>query len=327
MSSSNRIRVLIPDNMAEAGRALLRPRGDLEVVGYPPTIAQAAFHELLPEAEGVVLSLTPFREPEAAASPKLRVVCRIGVGYDSVEVPALTRRKVPLMTTGTANSISVAEHALYFILTLAKRGPKQDSLARGNRWHERYGSMPDELAGKTALVVGFGRIGTRSAARLGAFDVHVLVYDPYVSAEAIRAAGYEPVADLDAALPRADFVTVHCPKNTETTGLLNAARLRKMKRSAYVVNTARGGIIDEDALLAALNEGVIAGAGLDVFVQEPPPANHPLLVHEKVVTAPHMAGVTRESVDKMAIAAAENLLSVLDGQPRRENAVNPEVFG
>ncbi|MBV9756371.1 MAG: 3-phosphoglycerate dehydrogenase, partial [Alphaproteobacteria bacterium] len=124
-----------------------------------------------------------------------------------------------------------------------------------------------------------------------------------------------------------DFVTVHCPKNTETTGLLNAARLRKMKRSAYVVNTARGGIIDEDALLAALNEGVIAGAGLDVFVQEPPPANHPLLVHEKVVTAPHMAGVTRESVDKMAIAAAENLLSVLDGQPRRENAVNPEVFG
>ena len=117
MSSSNRIRVLIPENMAEAGRALLRPRGDLEVVSYPPTIAQATFHELLPEAEGVVLSLTSFREPEAAAAPKLRVVCRIGVGYDSVEVPALTRRKVPLMTTGTANSISVAEHALYFILT------------------------------------------------------------------------------------------------------------------------------------------------------------------------------------------------------------------
>ena len=324
---TNRKRVLVPTNLAEAGWALLRPRGDIEAISYPPSIAPAAFHEMLPEAEGVVLSLTPFREPEAAATPKLRVVCRIGVGYDTVEVPALTKRKVPLMTTGIANSTSVAEHALFFIFTLAKRGPKQDSLVREGRWDERYASMPDELAGKTVLVIGFGRIGTRSAARCRAFEMTVLVYDPYVAPEAIRAAGYEPVADLDAALPRADFVTVHCPKTPETTGLLNAARLARMKRTACVVNTARGGIIDEAALLAALDKGVIAGAGLDVFVQEPLPKDSPLLASEKIVTAPHMAGVTRESVDKMSETAISNMLSVLDGAPRKENAVNPQVFG
>jgi D-3-phosphoglycerate dehydrogenase / 2-oxoglutarate reductase len=324
---TNRKKVLVPDTLGESGWVLLRPRGDIEAVTYPPSIAPGPFRELLPEVEGVVLSLTPFREPEIAAAPQLRVVCRIGVGYDTVEVPALTRRRIPLMTTGTANSISVAEHALYFILTLGKRGPVQDALAHTGRWGERYASMPSELAGKTVLVIGFGRIGTRSAARCRAFEMTVLVYDPYVPPATIRAAGCEPVADLDAALPRADFVTVHCPKNTETTGLLNAPQLARMKRTAYVVNTARGGIVDEAALLAALNAGKLAGAGLDVFVQEPLPTDSPLLKSDKIITAPHMAGVTHESVDKMMATTIANLLSVLDGAPKRENVVNPEVLG
>jgi D-3-phosphoglycerate dehydrogenase len=324
---TNRKKVLVPDTLGEAGWVLLRPRGDIEAVKYPPSIAPEPFRELLADAEGVVLSLTPFREPEAAAAPKLRVVCRIGVGYDSVEVPALTSRRVPLMTTGTANSISVAEHALYFILTLAKRGVVQDSFVRAGSWDDRYASMPSELAGKTVLVIGYGRIGTRSAARCRAFDMTVLVYDPYVPPQTIRAGGCEPVADLDAALPRADFVTVHCPKTPETTGLLNAARLGRMKRTAYVVNTARGGIVDEAALLGALNAGKLAGAGLDVFVQEPLPKDSPLLKSDKIMTAPHMAGVTYESVDKMMAAAIGNLLSVFDGTPRRENVVNQEVLG
>jgi D-3-phosphoglycerate dehydrogenase len=323
---TNRRRVLVPDNLAEAGWLKLRPRADIMAVTYPATIAPGPFHELLPEAEGVVLSLTPFGEPEAAAAPKLKVVCRIGVGYDTVEVPALTKRKVPLMITGTANSISVAEHALFFILALAKRGPKQDSLVRGGQWHERYNYLPMEIAGKAVLVIGFGRIGSRSAARCRALDMNVLVYDPYIAAETIRAAGCEPVAELDAALPRADFVTVHCPKTPETTGMLNAGRLGRMKRTAYVVNTARGGIVEEAALLAALAAGTIAGAGLDVFAEEPLPADSPLLRSDKIITAPHMAGVTREAVDAMSATAIANMLSVLDGSPVRANVVNQEVL-
>jgi D-3-phosphoglycerate dehydrogenase / 2-oxoglutarate reductase len=158
-------------------------------------------------------------------------------------------------------------------------------------------------------------------------EMDVLVYDPYVGADNVRSAGCEPVADLDAALPRADFVTIHCPKTPETTGMFGTARLRRMKPTAYLINTARGGIIDEAALHAALTGGAIAGAGLDVFDKEPPEPDNPLLKLANVISAPHMAGVTRESMERMAIQAARNVLSVFDGHPIRNNVVNPEVLG
>jgi len=154
----------------------------------------------------------------------------------------------------------------------------------------------------------------------------VLVYDPYVKSEAIRAAGCEPVTDLDAALPRADFVTIHCPKTDETVGMFDAARLKRMKPTAYLVNTARGGIVDERDLHAALTSGVIMAAGIDVYDREPPDPDNPLLTLDNVITAPHMAGVTRESIDRMAVQAVKNVLSVFDGAPIVENIVNPEVL-
>jgi D-3-phosphoglycerate dehydrogenase len=149
-----------------------------------------------------------------------------------------------------------------------------------------------ELSGKTALIVGFGRIGTRSARRCLGFDMTVLIYDPYVTDEKISSAGCTRVTDLDAALPRADFVSIHCPKNPETIGMFNATRFALMKRGAFIVNTARGGIIDESALHAALTSGHLAGAGLDVFETEPTPVNNTLLSLDTVITSPHMAGVT-----------------------------------
>jgi D-3-phosphoglycerate dehydrogenase / 2-oxoglutarate reductase len=142
----------------------------------------------------------------------------------------------------------------------------------------------------------------------------------------IIAAGCQPVSDLDAALPRADFVSIHCPKNPETIGLFNAARLGRMKKGAFIVNTARGGIIDEPALLGALTSGHLAGAGLDVFEEEPTPVNNDLLKLDTVIASPHMAGVTVEAVAAMAMATAENILSVLDGEPNRDNVINKEVL-
>ena len=253
-------------------------------------------------------------------------MARIGVGYDAIDVPALTRRRVPLMLAGTANSTSVAEHALFLMLTLAKRGGELDVLVRAGRWAERMTAVPVDLLGKTVLVVGFGRTGTRVAKRCLAMEMTVIVYDPYLPAENIRAAGCEPVSDLDAALPRADFVTIHCPRSAETIGMFGAARLQRMKKTAFLVNTARGGIVDEGALHTALTAGTFAGAGIDVFDPEPPPPDHPLLQLTNLVTSPHIAGVTRESIDRMAVQTAYNVLSVFDGKPIRENAVNPEVF-
>ena len=158
-------------------------------------------------------------------------------------------------------------------------------------------------------------------------DMTVLVYDPYVPAATIKAAGCEPVSDLSAALPRVDVVTIHCPKTPETVGLFNAARMELMKPTAYLINTARGGIVDEKALHEALASRKLAGAGLDVFEQEPPPVGQPLHGLPNVIMAPHVAGVTVEAVDRMSEQTARNILSVLDGEPLRQNVINQDVLG
>jgi D-3-phosphoglycerate dehydrogenase len=287
---------------------------------------QAKLREHAP-VHGVALGGTRFGETELEASGDMKVVTRIGVGFDAVDVPALSRRKVPLMVAGTANSPSVAEQALFMMLTLAKRATEMHSIVTGNKWSARLGALPYDLYGKTVLIVGFGRIGTRTAKRCQAMEMNVLIYDPYKATADIKAAGCEPVADLDAALPRADFVSIHCPKNPETVGLFSAARLKLMKRTAYLVNTARGGIVDEPALYEALTSGRLAGAGLDVFEQEPPPAGHKLLSLPNVITAPHVAGVTVEAVDRMSAQTARNILSALDGEPIRQNVINQDVLG
>jgi D-3-phosphoglycerate dehydrogenase len=257
----------------------------------------------------------------------MRVVTRIGVGFDAVDIPSLNKRKIPLMTTGIANSPSVAEAALFMMLALAKRGAELDAMVKQNRWNERTKAIPFDLLGKTVIVVGFGRIGTRTVKRCLAMEMNVLVYDPFKPAAEISAAGAEAINDLDAALPRADFVSIHCPKSPDTVGMFNAARLGRMKPSAYLVNTARGGIVDEAALHAALTTGKLAGAGLDVFAQEPPQPDHPLFKLSNVITAPHLAGVTREASDRMCQQTAKNILSAFDGDIIRDNVVNKEALG
>ena len=327
---TNKKRVFVPDAMAPSAVALLEARDNIDIQRFPNMIAAAAFNELLAKSSHVnaaILGATPFSPATVASSKGLQVVARIGVGYDAVDVPALTAVGVPLMTTGIANSPSVAEQAVFFMLQLAKRGTELNALVQDGKWAGRMAVLPSDVLDKTVLIVGFGRIGTRTAKRCLAMEMHVLVYDPFVKAEAIKAAGCEPVTDLDAALARADILTLHCPKTTVTNGMINAARLALMKPTAFLVNTARGGIVDETALHAALVEKRIAGAGLDVFAQEPPPTDHPLLKLPNVIVAPHIAGVTRESVERMGRQAVLNVLSVLDGSPIRENVINPEVLG
>jgi D-3-phosphoglycerate dehydrogenase len=231
------------------------------------------------------------------------------------------------MIAGTSNSVSVAEAGIFLMMSLARRGAAMDAMVKEGRWRDRYNEMPVDMYGKTVLVVGFGKIGARSAKRLAAMETNVLVYDPYTYSETIRGMGYEPVGDLDEGVARADFITIHCPKTPETIGLFNAARLARMKKSAFLVNTARGGIVDEKALYDALSQNRIAGAALDVFDQEPTPVDNPLLKLKNFIAAPHVAGVTREAVERMAVVTVENLLSVLDGKPNRDNVVNKEVLG
>jgi D-3-phosphoglycerate dehydrogenase len=327
--ATNKKKILVTESMSQQGRALLHARDDIELIEFPNMISARDFEAMLKEqapVHGVALGATRFGESELEASKDMKVVTRIGVGFDAVDVPALSRRKVPLMVAGTANSPSVAEQALFMMLTLAKRAVEMHSCVKDNNWAARLGMLPYDLFGKTVLIIGFGRIGTRTAKRCLAMEMNVLVYDPYKPATEIKAAGCEPVADLDAALPRADFVSIHCPKTPETVGMFNAAKLQRMKLTAYLINTARGGIVDEKALYDALVSGKLAGAGLDVFEQEPPPAGHSLFELPNVIMAPHVAGVTREAVDRMSEQTARNILSALDGEPIRQNVINQDVL-
>jgi D-3-phosphoglycerate dehydrogenase / 2-oxoglutarate reductase len=328
--ATNKKKIFITESMSQPGRMLLNARDDIETIEFPNLISARDFETLLVEhapVHGVALGATRFGEPELEAAKDMKVVTRIGVGYDAVDVPALSRRKIPLLVAGSANSPSVAEQALFMMLTLAKRAVEMHALVKDGKWSTRLGKLPYDLFDKTVLIVGFGRIGTRTAKRCLAMEMNVLIYDPYKSAADIKAAGCEPAADLDAALPRADFVSIHCPKTPETVAMFDAARLKRMKPSAYLVNTARGGIVNEAALYDALVSGRLAGAGLDVFEQEPPPVGHSLFELPNVIIAPHVAGVTREAVDRMSEQTARNILSVLDGEPIRQNVINQDVFG
>jgi D-3-phosphoglycerate dehydrogenase len=324
--ATNMRKVMLPHTMGQQGIDIMRARDDIETVIYPATISQKDLLPLLADCAGIALSATPYKQAEMDASPVMQVVARIGVGYDAVEVPALTPRRVPLMVAGTANSISVAEQAFHMMITLAKKNRHMDNLVRDGKWHDRHDSLPMELANKTIIIVGFGRIGTRSAKRCLGFDMNVLIYDPFIDQAKITAAGCTPVADLDAALPGADIVSIHCPKKADTVNMFNAARFARMKKGALIINTARGGIVNEADLYEALKSGHIAGAGLDVFDMEPTPTDNKLLSLDNVIASPHMAGVTAEAVQAMAVATSRNILSVLDGQPNRDNTINPEVY-
>ena len=327
--ATNKKKLMIVESMAPGGWALFRERSDIEAIEFSNAISAADFNALLKQhapVNGVALGGTEFGQNEIESSGEMMVVARIGVGYDAVDVTALSTKKIPLMTTGIANSPSVAECALFMMLALAKRAAELDHLVKSGNWGTRLKTIPYDLLGKTALVIGFGRIGSRLVKRLVAMEMNVLVYDPFKSAAEVKAAGAEHVADLDAAIGRSDFVSVNCPKSPATLDMFDAARLARMKPAAYLINTARGGIVNEAALYDALVKGKIAGAGIDVFEKEPPPTDNPLFKLQNVITAPHVAGVTREALDRMGLQTAKNILSALDGNPIRENVINQDVL-
>lgn len=325
-TGKNRKKVLIVGRMPQAGLDVLKKRDDVDFeILADDTVP--SLHPKLKDAHAVTLGGTPFRQAELSAAPEMMVVARLGVGFDAVEVPALNKRKIPLMTTGIANSVSVAEHAMYMLLASARLVKKYDRFVREGGWGERLADLPADLSGKSILVVGMGRIGSRTVKRCAAFEMDVFVLDPNISEAEIKKAGATKVTDLKAILPKVDFVSVHCPKAPETIDMFNGETLALMKPDAFLVNTARGGIINEDALYKALSSGKLRGAGLDVLDKEPPDPTNKLFSLENVIFSPHMAGVTKEASDRMAVTAIENILSVFDGCPNAAHCVNKEVLG
>jgi D-3-phosphoglycerate dehydrogenase len=307
------VEVLVVGRIKPEGMAVLESRQGLTVrvaeEGDPAAILRAAS-----SAAAILVRTAPIGADVIGAAAQLRVVSRHGVGFDNVDVGALNARRIPLAIAANANRVSVAEHTLALLLALAKAVLPHDAAVRGGDWAIRNRFLAFELLGRRLLVVGFGRIGRELAKRAAAFGMVVAVHDPFVDEATIAAAGCVVEADLDRALGAADVVSLHLPLSEATRHLIDARRLALMKRTAILLNTARGGLIDEPALTAALHDGRLRGAGVDVFADEPPLNDNPLLSAPNVLLSPHNAGVTDESMVRMATEAATNILDVLDGR-------------
>ena len=259
-----------------------------------------------------------------ARCPSLLCVSSAGAGYDTVDVAACTRAGVAVVNQAGGNANSVAEHTFGLMLALSRKIVECNRRLRQEQGFSREDVMGHELAGKVLGVIGIGHVGTRVAALAHAFRMQVLATDPYLTEEEIDRRGANSVS-LDELLARADIVSLHCPRARDTLGMIGAPALRRMKSGALFITTARGGIHDEAALFEALKSGHVAGAGLDVWEQEPPPLDHPLLRLDNVIASYHTAGVTHEARRNMAAIAAEQIVGTLKGA-RPPRLVNPEVW-
>lgn len=259
-----------------------------------------------------------------ARCPRLKVVSSTGAGYDTIDVDACTRAGVLAVNQAGGNARSVAEHAFAFMLGLAHRVVESNQLMRSTTGLTRENLMGNELHGKVLGLVGIGHIGTRMARLAAAFGMEVLAHDPYVDDETVRQRGATPVS-LDRLLAESDVVSLHCPRNRETIGMIGREQYAAMKKGAWFISTARGGIHDEAALYDALKSGHLAGAGLDVWAVEPPPLDHPLLTLPNVICTYHTAGVTREARRNIASIAAQQIVGIVKGEtpPRM---INPDVY-
>jgi D-3-phosphoglycerate dehydrogenase len=312
-------------NLHPSGMALLDARPDV-VVRHVPTPTPAELQAAIGGATAVVIGLEPVDEALLARADTLSIVSRFGVGYDLVDVPACTRRGIAVGVTNGANDLAVAEHTLMLLLAVARRTIENDASVRAGTWMQRGGRPMGELAGRTVLVVGFGRIGARVARLCAAFGMRVMVHDPAFPTPRIAADDYIPAPDLAAALPEIDVLTLHCPATETTRRMINAEMLSLMKPAAWLINAARGALVDEAALIEALRAGRLEAAGLDVLVREPPDLANPLLTMPNVVLSPHNAAAPVECFEKMSIRAARNILDRIDGTLDPGFVVNPETL-
>jgi D-3-phosphoglycerate dehydrogenase / 2-oxoglutarate reductase len=314
--------LLVAGKLHPSGLDLLRSAS--VTFDYVEEISEPSYQAFLPKADALVIRTQPLTAASIAKAPGLKIVSRHGVGYDAVDVPALNARGIPLCIVGDVNSSGVAEHAMMLILAATHRLIAADRATRSGDWAWRNGLQTREVAGKRLLIVGFGRIGQKLAALAQAFGMDVHAHDPYIP-ESAWPSGATRAPDLAAALAGADAVSLHLPRADRA--ILGAGELALMKPTAVVVNTARGGLVDEGALADALRAGRLGGAGIEVFNAEPPGKDHPLFGLDQAVLTPHNAALTVECAERMAIASVQNVLDFFAGTLDPALIVNRAAVG
>ncbi|WP_246032924.1 hydroxyacid dehydrogenase [Falsirhodobacter xinxiangensis] len=263
---------------------------------------------------GILARMGRIDESVFEVAPRLRVISKHGAGVDNIDVDAASARGIPVLNAAGANAVSVAEHAIALLFAVAKKVIPLDQSIREGRW-EKSGFQGRELAGSVMGLVAFGAIARQTARFAKGLGMTVRAYDPFTPAEVFAAEGVERIENLDTLFTSCDVISLHSPLTPATKHIVNADRLARMKRDAIIVNTARGGLIDEPALAAALAEGRIFGAGLDTFAQEPPPADHPFWSEARLVLSPHIGGVTAAANIRVGVEAAQGIVDLLAGRP------------
>jgi D-3-phosphoglycerate dehydrogenase len=312
------MKVLVRESIAPAGVDLLRERFDVDVD------SDSVLEEIIERYDAIVVrSATKLTAELIERATNLKVIGRAGVGVDNVDVEAATRRGIVVANAPESTVVSAAEHTIGLLVALARNIPQAHAALKQGRWERKaYGGI--ELAGKTLGVLGFGRIGQQVARRAAGLGMRVVAFDPFVAAERFRELGVERVAAPDEVYGAAQFLTLHQPLTPETRGSVGAAAFARMQDGVRLINAARGELIDEDALVAALRSGKVAGAALDVYSQEP--YDGPLLEFDNVVTTPHLAASTGEAQDRAGVIVAEQVAAALEGG-LVSNAVNIPVLG
>ena len=324
--SSNKYKVLVVQGLHEQGLEMLKNRTDIEF-NVLMSDDENEILEAAKDVNGITVRTAKISSKIIEAANKLQVVSRHGVGYDSIDLVSLNNKKIPLTIAAHSNMISVSEQAMFFLLALSKNVFYYDDFTRKGDWTNRWDVKAWDLAQKNILVIGFGRIGSNFVKRALAFDMNVYVYDPYIDHEKINKSGAIAIENFKDNLPKMDAITLHCPKNEETTNLFTKNEFQKMKKDAFIINCARGGILNEEDLYEALLNEKIAGAGLDVFDIEPTPSSNPLFKLKNVILSPHIAGVTVESTVRMATETVQNVLDVFDNKINQSVVVNNKEIG
>ena len=313
--------ILITGPALSAAATECAERGGARLV---PTVAYASPDELaeiarVKQVDAIIVRQGRLTEAVIAASPKLKVIAKHGVGFDTIDVDAAARRGIPVMVARGANSRSVAELAFALMFAVARDVAHLDARIRSGHW-DKTTHTGEQLFSRSLGIVGLGDIGRILADLVRPLQMKVRVFDPWLPADA-KLDGIERVATLDELLAVSDIVSLHCPLTDQTRNVIGVAQIARMRRGAILINTARGGLIDEAALFEALRDKAIAGAGLDTFAQEPPPKDHPILSLPNVVFTPHVGASTTAAKEAMGLIAVRHILDVLEGRPVDQRAL------
>lgn len=319
MTGKQAVKILVADKVPEDGLKILAADGAF-VVDYKPEITEEELANVIGEYDALVVRSRPkVNEKALENAKKMKVIGRAGVGVDNVDVKAATKQGIIVMNTPGGNTISTAEMTIAMMLSLARHIPNAHATMKQNKWDKKL-FTGTEIFGKTLGVVGVGRIGSEVIKRMSSFGMRILAYDPHVSPEIMQKMGVEPTT-VEEIVKQSDFITVHTPLNDATRGIIGENELKYMKKSAYIINCARGGIIDETALFNALKEKRIAGAAIDVYSKEPLPEDSPFRTLDNCVLTPHLGASTKEAQMNVVFQVAEQIVDVLKGREIR-NAVN-----